>query len=255
MHRKVRQYLKKSLCGILSAAMLLTSLSVPDNTVQAAEVSAVEETEMSEESAGADEIVEFGESKVSEEAAEPDETKESEETITLDETKEQEEIKESDEVDESTEEESESKESTVVESETGEFDTVKETDKNFSDSDEVDTTDEKILNIDETENCIINGDFSDDQWKDSKLSSWGFAGDSWNVVGSGNIWIAADAARDENGKGMALNYDGDENGGTVEVYQTIKLLPAGKYKMTAYIKLTMQQNLVQNGWKYVMNLQ
>ena len=236
MHRKVRQYLKKSLCGILSAAMLLTSLSVPDNTVRAAEVSAVEETEMSEESAGADEIVEFGESKVSEEAAEPDETKESEETITLDETKEQEEIKESDEVDESTEEESESKESTVVESETGEFDTVKETDKNFSDSDEVDTTDEKILNIDETENCIINGDFSDDQWKDSKLSSWGFAGDSWNVVGSGNIWIAADAARDENGKGMALNYDGDENGGTVEVYQTIKLLPAGKYKMTAYIK-------------------
>ena len=72
MHRKVRQYLKKSLCGILSVAMLLTSLSVPDNTVRAAEVSAVEETEMSEESAGADEIVESGESKVSEEAVKPD---------------------------------------------------------------------------------------------------------------------------------------------------------------------------------------
>lgn len=49
MHRKVRQYLKKSLCGILSAAMILTSLSVPDMTVRAAEVSVSEETELTKE--------------------------------------------------------------------------------------------------------------------------------------------------------------------------------------------------------------
>lgn len=96
MHRKVRQYLKKSLCGILSAAMLLTSLSVPDNTVRAAEVSAVEETEMSEESAGADEIVESGESKVldrtemSSEMNAPDETQKADEINTSEETKESE---------------------------------------------------------------------------------------------------------------------------------------------------------------------
>ena len=45
MHRKVRQYLKKSLCGILSAAMILTSLSVPDMTVFAAPSSVAESVE------------------------------------------------------------------------------------------------------------------------------------------------------------------------------------------------------------------
>lgn len=45
MHRKVRQYLKKSLCGILSAAMILTSLSVPDMTVIAAPSSVAESVE------------------------------------------------------------------------------------------------------------------------------------------------------------------------------------------------------------------
>lgn len=183
MHRKVRQYLKKSLCGILSAAMLLTSLSVPDNTVQAAEVSAVEETEMLEESAGGDETVESGESKALEEAAEPDETKESEETITLDETKEQEEIKESDEVDESTEEESKSKES----------DSVIETDEEASGNVEKQEDDSEgiVLEADEgngtegdtgtqsSTNLLKNGDFeavdSGNEWKpaDWDIIYWG----------------------------------------------------------------------------------
>ncbi len=49
MHRRVRQYLKKSLCGILSAAMILTSLSVSDMTVRAAEGTVSEETELTNE--------------------------------------------------------------------------------------------------------------------------------------------------------------------------------------------------------------
>lgn len=74
MHRKVRQYLKKSLCGILSAAMVLTSLSVPDMTVRAAEVSVSDETEIPDETKISDET------KVSDEAVESDEIKESDGT-------------------------------------------------------------------------------------------------------------------------------------------------------------------------------
>lgn len=88
MHRKVRQYLKKSLCGILSAAMILTSLSVPDMTVRAAEVSVSDETEIPDETKISDET------KVSDEAVESDEIKESDGT-------EESEIKSTDEVNES----------------------------------------------------------------------------------------------------------------------------------------------------------
>ena len=37
MRKKVKQYIQKSLCGILSAAMILTSLSVPEMTAYAAQ--------------------------------------------------------------------------------------------------------------------------------------------------------------------------------------------------------------------------
>ncbi len=238
MHRKVRQYLKKSLCGILSAAMILTSLSVPDMTVRAAEVSVSDETEIPDETKISDET------KVSDEAVESDEIKESDGidesdgveasdgTKESDETKEQDEIKDSNETEESSIEETGTEES-------GSFIEIAE-DTSNSDSDEEEGSEEKALNIDGADGYITNGDFADDKWgsgdSQGKLASWGFAGSSWDVVGSNNIWIATDAARDTDGKGMALNYGGDENGGTVEVYQTITSLPAGKYKMTAYMK-------------------
>lgn len=232
MHRKVRQYLKKSLCGILSAAMILTSLSVSDMTVRAAEVSVSEETEIPDETKISDET------KVSDEAVESDEIKESDGidesdgVEASDGTKEQDEIKDSNETEESSIEETGTEESES-------FIEIAE-DTSNSDSDEEERSEEKALNVDVADGYIINGDFADDQWgsgdSQGKLGSWGFAGSSWDVVGSNNIWIAADAARDTDGKGMALNYGGDENGGTVEVYQTITSLPAGKYKMTAYMK-------------------
>lgn len=46
MRKKVKQYIQKSLCGILSAAMILTSLSVPEMTAYAAQPGG---TEISEE--------------------------------------------------------------------------------------------------------------------------------------------------------------------------------------------------------------
>lgn len=139
MHRKVRQYLKKSLCGILSAAMLLTSLSVPDNTVQAAEVSAVEETEMLEESAGGDETVESGESKALEEAAEPDVMNPSEETEGYDEKNEPVEPTETDRTNESMMNEERT--------ESSDADYYKELVKEELESDEeTEYNDEKVLN-------------------------------------------------------------------------------------------------------------
>lgn len=139
MHRKVRQYLKKSLCGILSAAMILTSLSVPDNTVQAAEVSAVEETEMLEESAGGDETVESGESKALEEAAEPDVMNPSEETEGYDEKNEPVEPTETDRTNESMMNEERT--------ESSDADYYKELVKEELESDEeTEYNDEKVLN-------------------------------------------------------------------------------------------------------------
>lgn len=139
MHRKVRQYLKKSLCGILSATMLLTSLSVPDNTVQAAEVSAVEETEMLEESAGGDETVESGESKALEEAAEPDVMNPSEETEGYDEKNEPVEPTETDRTNESMMNEERT--------ESSDADYYKELVKEELESDEeTEYNDEKVLN-------------------------------------------------------------------------------------------------------------
>ncbi len=222
----------------MSAAMILTSLSVPDMTVRAAEVSVSDETEIPDETKISDET------KVSDEAVESDEIKESDGidesdgveasdgTKESDETKEQDEIKDSNETEESSIEETGTEES-------GSFIEIAE-DTSNSDSDEEEGSEEKALNIDGADGYITNGDFADDKWgsgdSQGKLASWGFAGSSWDVVGSNNIWIATDAARDTDGKGMALNYGGDENGGTVEVYQTITSLPAGKYKMTAYMK-------------------
>ena len=51
MRKKVKQYIKKGLCGILSAAMILTSLSIPELTAYAAQED-VAETEVFEEESG-----------------------------------------------------------------------------------------------------------------------------------------------------------------------------------------------------------
>lgn len=188
MHRKVRQYLKKSLCGILSVAMLLTSLSVPDNTVRAAEVSAVEETEMSEESAGADEIVESGESKVSEEAVEPDVMNPSEEmeaaqsnemtetsvTETID-------LKEEEETSiESVESETLEMTSTMDEKSIEEDTSL----SNGSKPEETEDFDSEVLNeADKTGNYIINGDFENETeaWTIENITSRDNSADGQNI--------------------------------------------------------------------------
>ncbi len=188
MHRKVRQYLKKSLCGILSAAMLLTSLSVPDNTVQAAEVSAVEETEMPEESAGADEIVESGESKASEEAVEPDVMNPSEEMEAA-QSNEMTETSVTETIDLKEEEETsiESVESETLEmSSTMDEKSIEEDTSlsNGSKPEETEDFDSEVLNeADETGNYIIKGDFENETeaWTIENITSRDNSADGQNI--------------------------------------------------------------------------
>lgn len=168
--------------------MLLTSLSVPDNTVQAAEVSAVEETEMLEESAGADEIVESSESKASEEAAEPDVMNPSEEmeaaqsnemtetsvTETID-------LKEEEETSiESVESETLEMTSTMDEKSIEEDTSL----SNGSKPEETEDFDSEVLNeADETGNYIINGDFENETeaWTIENITSRDNSADGQNI--------------------------------------------------------------------------
>ena len=50
MRKSMKQFFQKSLCGILSAAMLLSGLSIPELTAYAAEADAVGDVEITEQS-------------------------------------------------------------------------------------------------------------------------------------------------------------------------------------------------------------
>lgn len=233
MHRKVRQYLKKNLCGILSAAMLLTSLSVPDNMVRAAEVSAVEETEMSEESAGADEIVESGESKVSEEAAEPDVMNPSEGT-------EEPEIKATDiSTDIEKKEEASYKE---TDNESAENETEK-TDSNETEKDsnkEIDSVEDENASMEESEVRTIDADGdSDNEITHGKLENGNFEKaftnkeevPDWTTTG----WLAlttdtSNEVMTQKGQYLYKYYEYEQN--DISISQTIKNVNTGSYTVS-----------------------
>lgn len=198
MHRKVRQYLKKSLCGILSAAMILTSLSVPDMTVRAAEVSVSDETEEMEET-------------------HTRETTESlsEETSII-ETTETEEIQ-SEETTKSEEDETEETSSAMDEKETEEDVSAEKGNLILAESEEEETQDYdsvKANRADENGNYIVNGDFENGT-------------EPWTVE---NIGLRdnseSDSIGDNSGKCMYL---WSENGASLSMSQSITL-GEGKYK-------------------------
>lgn len=194
MHRKVRKYLKKSLGGILSAAMILTSLSVPDMTVRAAEVLVTEENKMP------DEPVESDEMKVSENAAEFDEMKASEETEASGEMKAPEET-EATQTSETTGaidtepinvKETEETSTNSIESEIQEMSSTmdeKDTEEDTSSikdssSEETEDFDSVILNeADENGNYVINGDFENEteSWTVENITLRDNSGDKQNI--------------------------------------------------------------------------
>ena len=153
MHRRVRQYLKKSLCGILSAAMILTSLSVSDMTVRAAEDTVSEETELTNET----ELTEETElTKIQETTGQSDEA---EETVPATQNKITDVLEENNTETVDVEEVSEYTEDMNQE--------VSEEAEENTESDEEDITvaiEEKTLNVDEKSveagmNLLKNGDF------------------------------------------------------------------------------------------------
>ncbi len=234
MRKKVKQYIQKSLCGILSAAMILTSLSVPEMTAYAAQPGG---TEISEETSSEE---------VRSEKKEETSTQETAETMPSSISK----MGKDEDSLESTESETEAEEAESTETEAA-SETESETVVN-EDTDKISFTLEKrekeVTNKEgettEETNHIVDGDFNldnDNDWADGKFGSWAFINDYWSSVTlKADCWAAnVETTAEDNGEyGLAVSYNTDlSEAYTFEIYQTInKTLPAGTYKLTAYLK-------------------
>ena len=84
-----------------------------------------------------------------------------------------------------------------------------------------------------TTDYIQGGDFYGLEWSGSNLGNWSF--DEWTNVEKAEIsqWADHNDTEAADAAGMALTYKAD---GAFEVYQIISALPAGTYKLTAYVK-------------------
>lgn len=221
MRKKVKQYIQKSLCAILSAAMILTSLSVPEMTAYAAQPGGTEvTTEAPEESS--EEVVrdENKEEEIS--APEPEGTMSS----SVSKTEEDE-----DASSQSKERETESTETQTASEE--ESETVVNEEKNKTGL--AQEKSEKEVTNREGEPIIAGGDFNFDNDNDwvwttpPTLGEWNFSNDCWDGLEKMEI---NQYAGNTDAPGLAITYKAEY---TLNVFQSIDL-PAGKYKMTAWVK-------------------
>lgn len=241
MRKKTKQYIKKSLCGILSAAMILTSLSIPELTAYAAQPDETQvSTEASEESSG--------EAVRDEKKVEESSTPESEETMSSSVSKTEE---DEDASSESKESETETAESESTEKETAseeESETVVKEDKNRTGQTQ-EKSEKEVINREggsTDKNYIIGGDFTEASlWNEGKYGEWAFIDNYWDGVefkdpNPHNPWAAhVDSPSDSNGEyGFGITYlDSLSEPYKFEMYQTIsESLPAGTYKLTAWLK-------------------
>ncbi len=172
MRKKVKQYIQKSLCGILSAAMILTSLSVPEMTAYAAQPGGTEvTTEAPEESS--EEVVrdENKEEEIS--APEQEETMSSSVSKTEETEEASSESKESEAETETVETGTTATETETVETETEE----KESDKEKSSNEEkrAADTDNRADSASKQNNANLlnNGDFEEaDSSNEYKPADW-----------------------------------------------------------------------------------
>ena len=221
MRKKVKQYIQKSLCGILSAAIILTSLSVPEMTAYAAQPGRTEvTTEAPEESS--EEVVrdENKEEEIS--APEPEGTMSS----SVSKTEEDE-----DASSQSKERETESTETQTASEE--ESETVINEEKNKTGL--AQEKSEKEVTNREGEPIIAGGDFNFDNDNDwvwttpPTLGEWNFSNDCWDGLEKMEI---NQYAGNTDAPGLAITYKAEY---TLNVFQSIDL-PVGKYKMTAWVK-------------------
>lgn len=218
MRKKAKQYIQKSLCGILSAAMIFTSLSVPELTVYAAQENEAEEMETSNEE-------EFGDSIVMEEVTSAQET---EEIMESSERTEEEEFSETEE---------EGSELAETEAETEQDKTDLKPEKR-----EKEETNREDASTEETD-YIVGGDFKfgDDDWNwttPPTLGNWKFSDDCWTII-SGLKLSESDGHTEAPGLGFEYI---DESAKKINIFQSLAL-PAGNYKMTAYIIADKETNV------------
>ena len=213
MRRKLKQYMRKSLCGILSAAMILTSLSIPELTTYAAQADVTEEAEASTELSETEEEVR-------------DEKKDDETSVSETE-------KEGDSVASETEEEeedafSESKERETVEAKSDELEkdseeereeAVKEESDN-REGEEPDGADSSDSNQSET-NLLINGDFNEHNTEGTWLPT------GWQTNENGGFSYTY---TDDNG--YVKWWSSDDNT-DISISQSIETVEAGKYIISA----------------------
>lgn len=223
MNRGFRKSWKNILCMILAVAMVVTGSGIPQSTALAAE----QEQGDAQEKA----LTEQEENLAPEETGDA-EDEEKEETVPDEE-------KESEEADEEQKgalenEEEQPEEKTAL-------DTVDETtetgDAEGRQADEA--APEPSAQDEETQkDYIAGGDFNGLEWSDGKLGSFSFG--DWSAVDNVNLdaYAAHNGAGAESDTGLGITFKSDltENG-NFEVYQTVaESLPAGTYKLTAYVK-------------------
>ncbi len=230
MRKKVKQYIQKSLCAILSAAMILTSLSVPEMTAYAAQPGG---TEIFEETSSEEVRSEKKEETSTQETAEtmPSSiSKMGKDEDSLESTESETEAEEAESTE--TEAASETESETVVKEKTDKISFTLEKREREVTNKEGETTEET--------NHIVDGDFTGLEWGDG-LGNWRFP--SWTSIADNGVSLSDYAPHNGDGKesgdtclGITFKSDLTESG-TFSVYQTInKTLPAGTYKLTAYLK-------------------
>jgi len=221
MHRRVRQYLKKSLCGILSAAMILTSLSLPDMTAQAAEMPAAEEAGILDEASEPEEAVESGETAASE-GTEETQIKTTEDTSHVERTEES--------SYEETNNESIENESEITDSNKKEVETVEEKNSIQTEDVSMEESEAKTIEADGdsdgevTYGKLENGDFEKVFTNKEEVPDW---------TTSGWLAITTDTSNEimtQKGQYLYKYYDYEQN--DISLSQTIKNVSAGIYTVS-----------------------
>lgn len=88
---------------------------------------------------------------------------------------------------------------------------------------------------------IVGGDFTGLDWNSGKLGEWTFS--DWDAVKEAKLDQWADRNDTSSGTetGLAITFKDElEEEGIFEIYQTISALPAGIYKLTAYVKSAVE---------------
>lgn len=199
MRKKTKQYIQKCLCGILSAAMILTSLSIPELATYAAQPDETEvSTEAPEESSkeSSEEVVR--DEKKDEEASTPESEEKMSSSVS------------GTEEDEGASLESKESETETAETESAETETASEEESETAEKEEKEKTAKEADNRANETGTLQNGDFSNGT-------------DSWTVD---NIAITTDTNMSDNGNYLYKWGDSDY---TITVSQEIQNVVAGKY--------------------------